>query len=99
APPVAAPQEGQHFGGKIASLTLLRRALSADEIKQLNAAPRLLGCCFRGRLKALVCPDAWADRLPRTTGSGRHAARQSALLKTDAKTAASYAADPCGKQP
>jgi len=28
----------QHFGGKIASLNLLRRALSGDEVKQLNRA-------------------------------------------------------------
>ena len=30
---------GQHFGGKIAALTLVRRALSADEIKQLLQQP------------------------------------------------------------
>jgi Exo-beta-D-glucosaminidase Ig-fold domain/Concanavalin A-like lectin/glucanases superfamily/Glycosyl hydrolases family 2/Glycosyl hydrolases family 2, sugar binding domain/Glycosyl hydrolases family 2, TIM barrel domain len=41
APPLATlpPSDMQHFGGKIASLSLLRRALSADEIKQLNAQP------------------------------------------------------------
>jgi glycosyl hydrolase family 2/Ig-like domain-containing protein/concanavalin A-like lectin/glucanase superfamily protein len=30
---------GKHFGGKIATLTLLRRALTSDEIKQLYAQP------------------------------------------------------------
>jgi hypothetical protein len=35
----APPAKGQHFGGRIASLTLLRRALNADEIKQLNQKP------------------------------------------------------------
>ncbi len=29
----------QHFGGKIASLTLMRRALTADEIRQLSQQP------------------------------------------------------------
>jgi hypothetical protein len=38
--PDALPAPGtQHFGGKIASLTLLRRALTADELKQLHAQP------------------------------------------------------------
>jgi hypothetical protein len=39
APPVLQPTNGQHFGGKIASLVLLRRALSADEIKRLFQEP------------------------------------------------------------
>jgi hypothetical protein len=36
APPSSPLPNGVHFGGKIASLTLIRRALNADEIKQLN---------------------------------------------------------------
>ena len=36
APPNSPWPNGQHFGGKIASLTLMRRALDADEIKQLH---------------------------------------------------------------
>ena len=36
APPNSPWPNGQHFGGKIASLTLVRRALDADEIKQLR---------------------------------------------------------------
>jgi hypothetical protein len=39
APPLSPWPNGQHFGGKIASLTLVRRALSADEIKQLFHQP------------------------------------------------------------
>jgi hypothetical protein len=39
APPNSPWPNGQHFGGKIASLTLLRHALDADEIKQLNQQP------------------------------------------------------------
>jgi hypothetical protein len=39
APPLDAGSAGQHFGGKIAGLTLLRNALSADEIKRLAANP------------------------------------------------------------
>jgi hypothetical protein len=38
-PSTLPPSDMQHYGGKIASLTLLRRALSGDEIKQLNAQP------------------------------------------------------------
>jgi hypothetical protein len=38
APPVYAVPKSQHFGGKIAGLTLLRRALSADEIQQMAEA-------------------------------------------------------------
>jgi hypothetical protein len=36
APPMFGWPNGQHFGGKISSLTLERRALGADEIKQLS---------------------------------------------------------------
>ncbi len=36
APPNSPWPNGQHFGGKIASLTLVRRALDAGEIKQLR---------------------------------------------------------------
>jgi hypothetical protein len=39
APPSSPWPNGAHFGGKIATLTLLRRALSADEIKQLSQHP------------------------------------------------------------
>jgi hypothetical protein len=39
APPNSALPDSVHFGGKIASLTLLRRALDADEIKKLNEQP------------------------------------------------------------
>ena len=39
APPVAAGTTGQHFGGKIAGLTMVRRALSAPEIQQLAQQP------------------------------------------------------------
>jgi hypothetical protein len=39
APPNSPLPNGAHFGGKIASLTLLRRALDADEIKQLDQQP------------------------------------------------------------
>ena len=35
----APASNAQHFGGKIASLMLLRRALSSDEIKQLHQQP------------------------------------------------------------
>jgi hypothetical protein len=39
APPILPWTNGQHFGGKIASLVLLRRTLKADEIKRLAQAP------------------------------------------------------------
>ncbi|HTS12817.1 MAG TPA: LamG-like jellyroll fold domain-containing protein [Candidatus Limnocylindrales bacterium] len=39
APPRSPLENSRHFGGKIASLTLLRRALDADEIKHLNQQP------------------------------------------------------------
>lgn len=39
APPISPSANWQHFGGSIASLTLFRRALSADEIKQLSQSP------------------------------------------------------------
>ncbi len=39
APPILPWPDGKHFGGKIASLTLLRRALTLDEIKQLYLQP------------------------------------------------------------
>jgi len=35
APPVASEREGQHFGGHIASLVVVRQALSSEQIKQL----------------------------------------------------------------
>jgi Exo-beta-D-glucosaminidase Ig-fold domain/Glycosyl hydrolases family 2/Concanavalin A-like lectin/glucanases superfamily/Glycosyl hydrolases family 2, sugar binding domain/Glycosyl hydrolases family 2, TIM barrel domain len=39
APPDLPWPNGKHFGGKIATLTLLRRALTPEEIKQLHAQP------------------------------------------------------------
>ena len=39
APPSSPSQNFQHFGGTIASLTLVRSALSSDEIKQLSQKP------------------------------------------------------------
>ena len=39
APPVVPGTNGQHFGGKIASLVLLRQALGADAIKHLSQKP------------------------------------------------------------
>lgn len=39
APPATPLPNGRHFGGKIASLTLLRRALDATEIKQFAQHP------------------------------------------------------------
>ena len=39
APPFSPTANWQHFGGAVASLTLSRSALSADEIKQLFQAP------------------------------------------------------------
>ena len=39
APPAPVSAELHHFGGTVASLTVLRRALSADEIKQLASSP------------------------------------------------------------
>jgi Exo-beta-D-glucosaminidase Ig-fold domain/Concanavalin A-like lectin/glucanases superfamily/Glycosyl hydrolases family 2/Glycosyl hydrolases family 2, sugar binding domain/Glycosyl hydrolases family 2, TIM barrel domain len=39
APPQSPLEDGTHFGGKIASLTLLRRALTPDELRQLSNAP------------------------------------------------------------
>jgi len=39
APPSASTQNLQHFGGAIASLTLVRNALSADDIKRLFQKP------------------------------------------------------------
>jgi hypothetical protein len=39
APPSASTQNLRHFGGAIASLTLMRNALSADEIKRLFQKP------------------------------------------------------------
>jgi len=39
APPFFPAPSWQHFGGKIAGLTIVRRALSADEIKQLFEHP------------------------------------------------------------
>jgi hypothetical protein len=40
APPILPWPDGKHFGGKIASLTLLRRALTPEEIKQLFHQPQ-----------------------------------------------------------
>ena len=39
APPAPPSARWQHFGGTIASLTLLRKALTPDEIKQLSTPP------------------------------------------------------------
>jgi len=39
APPALPSTNWQHFGGTIASLTLLRKALTPDEIKQLSTPP------------------------------------------------------------
>jgi hypothetical protein len=39
APPAPASTNWKHFGGMIASLTLLRKALTPDEIKQLSMPP------------------------------------------------------------
>jgi hypothetical protein len=39
APPSSPSQNWRHFGGSIASLTLVRRALSGDEVKQLSQTP------------------------------------------------------------
>jgi hypothetical protein len=39
APPSSPTQTWRHFGGTIASLTLIRSALSSDEIKQLSQKP------------------------------------------------------------
>jgi hypothetical protein len=39
APPFSPAPNWQHFGGTIASLTLVRRGLTLDEIKQLNELP------------------------------------------------------------
>jgi glycosyl hydrolase family 2/Ig-like domain-containing protein/concanavalin A-like lectin/glucanase superfamily protein len=39
APPMFHVPDGQHFGGKISSLTLTRSALGADQIKQLALQP------------------------------------------------------------
>ncbi|HEY8671646.1 MAG TPA: LamG-like jellyroll fold domain-containing protein, partial [Terriglobales bacterium] len=39
APPVLPSATGQHFGGKIAGLTLLREALRDDQIKQISQKP------------------------------------------------------------
>jgi hypothetical protein len=39
APPMFRFKDAQHFGGKIAAFTVLRRALAADELKQLAAQP------------------------------------------------------------
>ncbi len=39
APPAPPSTNWQHFGGTIASLTLLRKALTPDEIKQLSTPP------------------------------------------------------------
>jgi len=39
APPVSPWPNGQHFGGKIVDLTLLREALSADQIKRIHDMP------------------------------------------------------------
>jgi beta-galactosidase/beta-glucuronidase len=39
APPSSPTQTWRHFGGTIASLTLIRSALSSDEIKQLSEKP------------------------------------------------------------
>jgi Exo-beta-D-glucosaminidase Ig-fold domain/Concanavalin A-like lectin/glucanases superfamily/Glycosyl hydrolases family 2/Glycosyl hydrolases family 2, sugar binding domain/Glycosyl hydrolases family 2, TIM barrel domain len=39
APPILAWTNGQHFGGKIVDLTLLREALSADQIKRIHDMP------------------------------------------------------------
>jgi Glycosyl hydrolase 2 galactose-binding domain-like/Exo-beta-D-glucosaminidase Ig-fold domain/Glycosyl hydrolases family 2/Concanavalin A-like lectin/glucanases superfamily/Glycosyl hydrolases family 2, TIM barrel domain len=40
APPVSPGLNNSHFGGRVAKLTLLRDALSADAIKQLSLAPQ-----------------------------------------------------------
>ena len=39
APPVMLPEAGQHFGGQIASFSVLRRAMTDAEIQQVKAAP------------------------------------------------------------
>jgi hypothetical protein len=39
APPMSTWPNGQHFGGKIAELMLVRQTLSGNEIKQLSEAP------------------------------------------------------------
>ena len=39
APPFSPTQEWRHFGGAVASFTLVRRALSGDDIKQLFQSP------------------------------------------------------------
>jgi len=39
APPILPWPNGKHFGGRIATLTLLRRALTADDLKQLYLEP------------------------------------------------------------
>jgi Exo-beta-D-glucosaminidase Ig-fold domain/Glycosyl hydrolases family 2/Concanavalin A-like lectin/glucanases superfamily/Glycosyl hydrolases family 2, sugar binding domain/Glycosyl hydrolases family 2, TIM barrel domain len=39
APSISPWENGQHFGGKIAGLTLLRRALSDDELKNIFSKP------------------------------------------------------------
>ncbi len=38
-PPVLIPQQSEHFGGAVASFLVLRRALSAGEVKQLAMRP------------------------------------------------------------
>ena len=43
APPLIPWPNGQHFGGKIASFTVVREALTADQIKQLAATPPAFG--------------------------------------------------------
>ncbi len=40
APPILPWPDGKHFGGKIASLTLLRRAMTTDEIQQRFQQPQ-----------------------------------------------------------
>jgi hypothetical protein len=39
APPVPAGFDGKHFGGKIAGLTLVRRALTDDEVRTISEKP------------------------------------------------------------
>ena len=80
-PPVLPAQTWRHFGGHVAGATLQRSALTSDEIRQLCAAPtRILVDRVRRGFSTLVLPDAWASRLPKSSGPSYAPAQQSSFL-------------------
>ena len=73
--PVASPMmpsfTGQHFGGKVAGFTLVREALTAEQIKKLAGSPPKFGLIeYEEGVEAVAGADARAGRISRAAGSG-----------------------------